>query len=346
MLRDVEAVLSEMRARPRSVPRAAPETEHARAEEPRLTTQVRRVVGLVGIASLACVSACSPKAAEPSLPELVLGVQSDYPSLGRVELDLRVAEAELDETLTEGAVVFPLERTLRGADGARVELEVRGYDRADDVEPVVVRAAATKVTAERKGLLRVHLEAECAVDFVAPGEDEPLTCAAEQTCVASDCADPYVPPSQLEDYAADWSDEWGDVCKPLGAGPPLVEVGHGTSTFEPLGEAPLELHLGEQGGFHFNLAVRMRNLHPYGAVTHLRVESADGTIDLGEETYGFAFTPAEPWCSLVALRFEIPIEFWSFGALEALHGLPIVLMADVVDATGDVGLGLAEATIL
>lgn len=300
------------------------------------------------LAALVPLVACSSPAAEPALPELVLGVQSDYPSLGRLELDGRVGDAPVLETIPEDALSFPLERSLRGPDGAEVELTLRGFDQPDDAEPVVVRRAATKLSAERRALLRVHLEAECAVDFVSPGETEPRLCEPEQTCIASACAEPFVPPSQLEDYAPDWADEWGDLCKPLGAGPPEVELGHGTSVFEPLepdGE-PLELHLGEQGGFHFNLAVRMRNLHPYGTVTHLRVASADGTIDLGEETFGFAYTPAEPWCSLVALRFEIPIAFWSFGALEPLHGLPIVLTADVVDATGDVGLGLAHATIL
>lgn len=285
---------------------------------------------------------------------IVVGITSDFvpgADIARIEGEITIDGGEVRRMTWsidgDGELAFPIEVPLEDLpDGARVDVRLAAFETLGISEsPFVVRRVATAAVAGQKLLLRTHLEWECVPGFKLGGEHLAPTCPEPETCVAAECEDPYVQPDSLEAYSATWMAEFSDACRPLEAGPPELTIGEGLDTFSALtpgGDVPM--HLGNQGGYHVWLALRMRNLHQVGSTTTLTVALPSTGEELCSVTLPRDFSPATNGaCDLVGIQC---IVLYDATGLQDIKGQTMRLSAKVVDITGDVCFAEQEATLV
>ncbi|MEZ4293554.1 MAG: hypothetical protein R3B70_01160 [Polyangiaceae bacterium] len=302
---------------------------------------------------LATLALSCAQASEEPAGAVVVGITADFqpgPDIARLSADVRV-DGELFDSrvwIAKGSpeLSFPLELPVSGlADGARVDVELLGFETMGENEaPFVRRDAATAILVGQTLLLRAHMEWECVPSFHLPGGELAPTCASPLTCVAAGCEDPFVDPSKLSPYSIDWAVDYADECRPEDAGEPAVEVGRGLESFEALAPGgPVPMVKGPQGGFHVWLALRARNLHRQGSVTHLQVTRQDSGEELCAVEVPWDFEPSgDGSCDLAGIQCVVS---YDVAGAAALTGQAALVSAKVVDSTGDVGFGEQVVTL-
>ncbi|WP_433929201.1 hypothetical protein AB3662_36755 [Sorangium cellulosum] len=292
---------------------------------------------------LVVLSGCS--AGAPPTGTVVVGVTSELlpgVDIDRMHVVLRAAgELVRDDVMTHrsGQLFFPREFAFKDLDDlTAVEISLEAFGAEDPDRPVLVRTAMTQVTGGRTTLLELRLERECVV---APGA---ATCPAPQTCVAGGCSAPFVDPRQLDPYDPSWkADAEPDLCKPDGAGAPVVVVGEGQADYFPLEDLDeVQVEAGPQGGYHIFIATRIKNLRRSGSTTVVSgvVPELGTTIEplrviftLDQDEGGF--------CKLSGLRFRLDGE----REIEELLGKVVDVEVTVTDTDGDTGTGKRKVTL-
>lgn len=246
-------------------------------------------------AALLLVGACG---SEPALA--VLGVETGLRpgvDFDAVRVLLRVdAEPVVDRTLSGAELGFPLEVDFPELDdGAAIDASViASFGRTE----VVSRSVATTAVAGRKLLLRAPLEAACT------GARAP-DCTGGTTCAAGVCVDPFVDPSEVEDYAASWASGSDDACSD--GGEPVVFIGKGQADYLPIQQGEtLQVEAGPQGGYHVWISARLKNLRQSGTVTEVRGRVAE--LDYDTQPYSVVFRLERDeggFCKVYGLRFQI-----------------------------------------
>ena len=275
---------------------------------------------------------------------LVFGLTSELQpgvDIDRMRVVARAGgEVVRDEVLTMqgGTLELPAEVPLEDlADGTAVQLEIEAFRPGDAVTPLVTRTAATEVVGERTLLLRVRLERECVIPPTGSA------CAAPETCIGGTCRSPEVDPAELEEYTPGWAVSEPDICKPAGAGDPVVIVGKGQGDYLPLDALEeVQVEAGPQGGYHIWIAVRMKNLRRSGSITSISgyVPALDHQIRSYDVI--FTFDPDEGgYCTLHGLRFQLDNDI----DIQQLLGQVVRVKATVSDPEEDVGVGEIEVTL-
>lgn len=314
-----------------------------------------RVSAWIATLAVALAGCGAPEASLPMAEPtgtVVVGVMSDLEAgedLDRLRVTMRAAgETIRDDTLPLAggpALRFPAELRFEDLpDGTPVDVSL---DAIDGLTPFLSRLASTRIVAGKTRLLRVWLQRECIASYHLQGGVAGPTCAAPETCISAACKDPFVPPSALEDYTADWATSFADACKPQGHGAPEVEIGQGETSYQPLADAgdgaEMLFEKGPQGGLHVWVAVRMRNLHQKGSITTISGSFPDLGTELGEIEVAYGYEPsAGGSCELYGLRYVIAN---SLNTSDAIAGAKLRLDVRVEDIAGDVGSGEAVVTL-
>jgi len=296
----------------------------------------------------------------PNPTRLVVGVQSDPMGgvVSALHVVIRVAGGVvLDETKTPSRgdrVGFPQpwEKAIDavGANAlAEVDVTVQAMG-ASGGPPLVTRLAATHFVAGRTGLLRLQLELPCVVYPPLPGGSTvpgPLsgpTCTAPLTCIMGVCQSDVVPPTALEPYAPNWPTNAPDGCKPLHAGPPVLQVGTGQSAYLPLTAGQtLQAEAGPQGGHHIWIATRMRNMKQRLTVTRIEAVQPETHVTIPPSSFVFTYAPDQGnFCKLYGLRYQLDnlgIDYKQF------LGKPLDVIVTVTDTAGVSAKGTAHVQI-
>ncbi|HSN98704.1 MAG TPA: hypothetical protein VLS89_10485 [Candidatus Nanopelagicales bacterium] len=292
---------------------------------------------------LLLLAGCSdPKGPGPGT--IVFGLTTELQpgvDIDRMRVVARVGgEVVRDELLTtqDGTLELPAEVPLEDLeDGTAVELELEAFRPGDPVMPLVTRMATTEVAGDKTLLFRVRLERECVIPPGGGG------CAAPETCVGGACQSPEVNPADLEEYTPGWAVSEPDICKPAGAGDPVVIVGKGQGDYLPLDALEeVQVEAGPQGGYHTWVAVRMKNLRRSGSITSISgyVPALDHEIRPFDVI--FTFDPDEGgYCTLHGLRFQLDGDI----DVQELLGQVVRIQVTVTDSEGDVGVGEREVTL-
>jgi hypothetical protein len=196
---------------------------------------------------------------------------------------------------------FPMELPflgLKGGDFITIEIDARG---PYDVMPYMMRYVSTQVDNSRTTLLRVLLDELC--------EYGPACGNFNQTCVYGSCTDPYIPPSELEDYAPDWATY--SFCKGKNPGPPTFALGTGASAYAPLNDMDtVNLNEGGQGGHHLWIGARMKNFSQFSSL--LITGHVPGlNLDVGPFSYTQTFydEPHSDSCDTWGITFWVDSDY-------------------------------------
>jgi hypothetical protein len=296
--------------------------------------------------------ACSSSAGPPRT-EVVVGVQSDTSiggALGSFHIVTTVNGAILDDDVV-GPSGMPYEAHASPPSintAATVAVHVEGYPQSgwtpqSTDAALLVRTAETQFIPGKVELLRVLLQADCLLPLPGGPPGAPV-CTAPQTCVGGACQADAIAPQSLEPYTSDWPATAPDLCKPLGAGPPIVQVGSGQTDYLPVTPGQtVQMEQGPQGGHHIWIAVRQENLLRSGTTTTITsVDPANGLV--GPQTsYIFTFDPDEGgFCKLSGLRYQLDIDGADY---HQFLGQPIDVTVTLHDASGTTGTGVAHLNI-
>jgi hypothetical protein len=217
----------------------------------------------------------------------------------------------LAETTTKpdpGKSPFPLEQRLEAPPGDEVDILVEAFGAGPNGTvadaPMLVRRARAPFTPGGTKLVRLQLESACVngvFGFKGPA------CPPPQSCSRGRCIDPTLLAEDLEPYAANWATDRPDVCRPAGAGEPIVIVGTGQTDFLPLADGQtLAPEKGPQGGHHLWIAVRMKNLRQAAATIVLTAEQPGTGLKVPPTSFVFSFERDEGgYCKLHGLRFQL-----------------------------------------
>lgn len=269
--------------------------------------------------------------------DVILGIRSKLtPGVGLDTMRVVIkadGDVLIDEerSAAQGDLKFPTELRVEDVDaGAQVEATITG---ATGGMPTITRIASTEAVGGKAILLEVELESAC---LQLPGSMAP-TCDAPGTCIHGVCADSHVAPEKLPEYEPDWASSTVDICKPQGAGDPLVIVGEGQADYLPLSDgAVAQVEAGPQGGHHIWIAVRMKNLTQAGSITSLTGHFPDLGYDVGPFNVIFSFDPDEgAYCKLYGLRFQLDAQH----DIQELLGQTFEVTATITDKDKDVGVG-------
>lgn len=282
----------------------------------------RALAALSAVASSTLlVGACG---SEPG--EAVLGVETGLRpgvDFDAVRVLMRVdAEPVVDRTLSGSELGFPLEIDFPELDeGAAIDASVvASFGRTE----VVSRSVATTAIAGRKLLLRAPLEAACS------GARAP-DCTDGTTCAAGNCVDPFIAPSEVEDYSASWASGSEDVCSD--GGEPVVLIGQGQADYLPLQQGEtLQVEAGPQGGYHVWISARLKNLRQSGTVTEVRGRVVELDYDTPPYSVVFRLERDEGgFCKVYGLRFQVDSPEMPIASL---LGKEIDLTVSVSDSDG------------
>jgi hypothetical protein len=276
-----------------------------------------------------------------------VGVQSE-PLSGAID-SLRIAIAlgsatHTDETLSADAL--PKEVRLlppRGDTSAPIQVQVSGYLSSVGSQPLLIRSAETNFEPGHTKLLRVLLQGQCLLALPGGPPGAP-SCSAPQTCIGASCQDDRVNPASLEEYTPNWVASTPDICKPVGAGLPVVQVGTGQTDYLPLADGQIiQAEQGPQGGHHVWVAVRQENLKQTGSRTTITsVQPTTGLV--GPQTaVVFTFERDEgAFCKLAGLRYQLDVDGTDY---HRFLGQPLDITVTIVDGAGATGTGVAHAII-
>jgi hypothetical protein len=299
------------------------------------------------------MAACSSPGTGGTTTAVVVGLQGEglNGAVGTLHVVTTVGSATFDdETLAPSALphevrVVPSAGNVAAPIGVRVD----GYTQsswtpASPAPPVLVRTAHTQFVADQTRLLRVALQGECVL--AAPGSPLPggPTCAEPETCIDRTCESDTVSPQALEPYASGWPNNAPDVCRPVNAGAPVVQVGTGQTDFLPItsGET-VQAEQGPQGGHHIWIAVRQENLRQAGSVT--KIESVQPSTGLVGPTMSFVFTFSPDqggFCVLWGLRYQLDLDGTDY---HLFLGKPLDLTVTIQDQAGTTGTGTAHVQV-
>jgi len=273
---------------------------------------------------------------------VVMGIMSDLEpgtDLDRLHVTMRAAgEIVREDTLSAGgegpALRLPTElrfEDLPDSTAVDVSLEaIEGYG------PILSRLASTRIVAGKTLLLRVWLQRECIPSYRLQAGVVSPTCSPPETCISAACKDPFVPPTELEEYAPSWATSFADACKPGGDAAPDVAIGQGETSYHPLSDGDAMIfEKGPQGGLHVWVAVGMRNLHQKGSITTISAYFPDLGTAFGDVEVGYGYdTAGDGSCVLHGLRYVISDDVSDF---QKLVGTKLRLDVKVADITGAVG---------
>ncbi len=316
------------------------------------TPRSRWAHGLAAVAGVLVAGACGPRTTPAG--SLTVGVQTDDLSglVGSLHATTTVdAVPQADEVFrASDGPLFPKEIAVDGKGDASAKVSVRieafaGLDPSSGEPPLLVRTARTEMVPGIDKLLRIRLESRCVNQWPPGSNNVPgPTCTAPQTCVGGACVDDTVPGPALENYVANWPTAVPDICRPANPGPPEVVVGTGQTDFLPLTDGQVvQAELGPQGGHHFYVAVRMRNLKRSGSTTTISATQPGTGLTIPPTSFVFTFDPDEGgYCKLYGLRYQLDnqgIDYHPF------LGQPLDVKVEVRDSTGAVGDGMAHVNI-
>ena len=304
------------------------------------------------------IAACSSSSAPPAATtSLTVGVESEQlgGEVGAAHLTTTVdGNAATDETLqvlnNPGAFPHAIRLTPPSSNpSARVDVEIEGYVNPaympgnPNDKAILTRLASTSFVPGMDMLLRINLQQQCLLPLPGGPPGAPI-CTAPQTCISGLCRDDSVATSSLEPYSDNWPTDAPDVCKPAGAGPPVVYVGTGQSDYLPLTDGQmLQAELGPQGGHHIWIAARMHNLKQSGSTTTITAVIPSTGFQAPPTGYIFTFNPDEGgFCKLYGLRFQLDaggVDYHPF------LGNPLDVTVTIKDSSGTVGTGLAHITV-
>ncbi|MCC6555024.1 MAG: hypothetical protein IT372_18810 [Polyangiaceae bacterium] len=296
------------------------------------------------IASLLLLLSACPGTEGPGPGTVIVGLSTELQpgvDIDRLHVVMRaggeVIRDEIDTT-ADGTLELPEELPFENlADGTAVEVELEAFRPGDATRPLLTRTASTEIVGGRTLLLRVRLEKECVIP---PGQSG---CEAPQTCVAGACSSPRVDPSRLEEYTPGWSLGEPDVCKPAGAGAPVVVVGEGQADYLPLTDGEeVQVEAGPQGGHHIWIAIRMKNLRQSGSITSISGTVPELGLEIPPFNVIFTFDQDEGgYCKLYGLRFQLD----TATDIQGLLGKVVNVKVTVTDSEGDVGVGERQVTL-
>jgi hypothetical protein len=245
-----------------------------------------------------------------------------------------VVKDELLTTTTPGAVLkFPTELPFANLPGGTsVDVKLDAFRPGDTMNPLVTRLASTEIIAGKELLLRVALDSRCVQ---APGSSAP-SCAAPQTCIAGQCADPHVDAGTLQPYSPSWATGSNDPCKPAGSTPTVI-VGYGQADYLPMMDGDTaQVEAGPQGGHHIWVAVRAKGLDQSGTITAVSGHLPDLNEDVGPFNVIFTMDMDEGgYCKLYGLRFQLDQQY----DINTLLGHPLDVTVKMTDKDGDIGVG-------
>jgi hypothetical protein len=300
------------------------------------------------VALLAAAVACSSPAADTAV---VVGIQSDLLS-GAIDT-LRVVTtlgggANTDETVASTTLPTEVKVTPRHDDlTAVIGVEVYGFQGLGtspaQSSPLLVRTAETHFVPGRTTLLRLRVEGQCLLGLPGGPPGAP-SCTAPQTCIAASCQDDHVAAASLETYSADWAARTPDICKPLHAGTPIVQVGTGQSDYLPLTDGQtIQAEQGPQGGHHVWVAVRQENLKQ--SLSKTTITSVAPAMGLAGPRTAFVFTfdPDQGgFCKLAGLRYQLDADGVDY---HRFLGQALDITVTIADVTGATGTGVAHVNI-
>jgi hypothetical protein len=192
-------------------------------------------------------------------------------------------------------------------------------------------------------LLRVTVQGQCLLMLPGGPAGGPV-CTPPQTCIDGACQDDTVPPQRLEPYSPDWPNNAPDVCRPLNAGPPVVQVGTGQTDYLPVTPGQMvQMEQGPQGGHHIWIAVRQQNLKQSGSTTTITSVQPTTGIAGPRTAYIFTFAPDEGgFCKLAGLRYQLDQDG---GDYRRFLGAPLDVTVTIADPTGATGTGVAHLDV-
>jgi hypothetical protein len=208
-----------------------------------------------------------------------------------------------------------------------------------------VREAATHFVSGKALLLRTRIERECIESFRLAGDLTTPTCEPPKTCIAAGCSDPYVPPSQLEEYSPIWAEVFADACKPAAPGEPVIVIGEGRATWKPLAPGDVvQVEGGPQGGFHIWISVRMKNIHQAGTTTTVDVYEMGATAPLATFVSAQSYDQVDGgYCELLGARCQLTLQ--SAFDDQNILGDSMQVIVRVADEAGDLGIGEQVVTL-
>ncbi|MDI3283900.1 hypothetical protein [Polyangium sp. 15x6] len=292
--------------------------------------------------SLSCfvllVLALAGCADEESSTEVVVGLTTnmavgfDFHELERtLKVDGVVAQSEL-LSYGAGSLLLPAElRVPTATEGATIELSLAAK-RLDEDAPVVTREAKTRVLGGQSLLLPVSLDEACAG----------VSCAANATCVAGACVDPFLDPSSLAAYDPAWIQSAEDACKTASSGDPALVVGQGQMAFASLAEGEVvPIEQGPQGGHHVWLALRVTGLRQMGSKLKVGGFYPDLDYELPPFSSQVTLRKADDHCEIYGIRFQVDRGI----AVGTVRGLPLDIDFTLTDPTGDAATARTQVVI-
>jgi hypothetical protein len=282
---------------------------------------------------------------------IVVGVDSDPLSgaIGTVQVSTTVGGKVSSTQFATGALPYET-RVLAPSDtSAPLLVAVAGYSGPSGTgSPLIARTAETHFVPGQMRFLRIHLQASCLLGLPGGPPGAP-TCTSPQTCVGGACASDAVPPQSLEPYSPGWAANVPDICKPVNAGPPVVQVGTGQTDYLPLTDGQtVQMEAGPQGGHHIWIATRQQNLRQAGTTTTITstqpVAWAAGTLLTGPRmSFVFNFEQDQgSFCKLYGLRYQLDVDGADY---HQFLGKPLDVTVTLKDGAGATGTGHAHVNI-
>lgn len=257
----------------------------------------RRIFTTATVISHMCVVACVVACGSGPAGTVVVGLEGDdVVAVGSIHVGVRVdgaSKASLNFPSSASPQMLPQEIVADGSDGDPVFVSVSKT--SDGTE---IRSASTAIVGGQKLLLRLRLDARCALNN---GSAPPPTCYPPQTCVDGSCASRAVSTSSLEPYASDWATRSKPGC---GSGPaPEVWLAD-SATNAPLADgAVLTIVHGLQGGAHIEVTVVAKNV-PRDSHAKIKLYVPDNGVVLDEGDIPFSFVGDGSQCVLSAIRLN------------------------------------------
>jgi hypothetical protein len=214
-----------------------------------------------------------------------------------------------------------------------VAVQLDAYGAGGGTSPLTSRLASTKIVAGKKVLFRVALDQRCVL---VPGGQAP-SCAAPETCIAGACAASAVDSKTLPPYSSTWMQVSNDICKPSGAGAPVVTVGEGQADYLPtMDGVEAQVEAGPQGGHHIWIATRMKGLLQSGSITSVSGHFPELNQDIGPLSVIFTFDQDEGgYCKLYGLRLQLDQAL----PVDQVLGKTLEVQVKITDKDGTVGIG-------
>jgi hypothetical protein len=282
---------------------------------------------------------------------VIVGVQGEQLSgaVGSIHLTATVGgDTKDDEVLPPSSLPHEVPLLAPDSDAGAIAVRVEGYSQpswtpSSGYSPVLVRTAETQFVPGETKLLRVLLQGGCLLGLPGGPPGAP-TCAPPQTCIDGACQDDHVAPQGLEPYVSNWPDDAPDICKPIEAGAPVVQVGTGQTDYLPVTTGQtVQMEQGPQGGHHVWIAVRQENLKQVGSTTTITgVQPSTGTIG---PKLAFVFTFVQDqggFCKLAGLRYQVDIDGADY---HQFLGQPLDVTVTITDAAGATGSGVAHLNV-